>query len=147
MSGKSRSLRDEFQNTVLAEHLPVSLLVHFATQAGLCQTLEGPVAYQPGDALVTGLQGEQWPIQRQRLLENYVPTGSNVAGDDGRYQHLPQRVMACRLSAPVEVTLSDGRGVLHGAPGDWLIEHKTGGRAIVAAAIFDTTYRIVGSDQ
>jgi len=36
--------------------------VHFAAAAGQLQTLEGPVAYAAGDAIVTGVAGEQWPV-------------------------------------------------------------------------------------
>ena len=147
MSGIFRSLSEDFPGAVLAEHLPVSLAVSFAAQAGVCQTLEGPVAYQPGDALVTGLQGERWPIQRQRFFSNYVSVGTQTAGEGGVYRRLLKRVLAHRLTEPVEVTLSDGRGVLHGRSGDWLIEDATGGRAIVCAEIFGATYRIVDPDQ
>ena len=39
----------------------VPVPVAFALADGVCETLEGPVHYQKGDALLTGVQGERYP--------------------------------------------------------------------------------------
>lgn len=138
------SLREEFPDVVMVERLPLAFAVRFAKKDGLCLTLEGPVAYQRGAALITGSQGEHWPVEPETFFSSYASVADVVQGEDGLYVRLPQRLMARQLSAPMDVTLPEGRGILHGRPGDWLIERSSGSRAIVAADIFSKTYRIIG---
>ena len=52
--------------TVLKRPIPLS--ARFTTTPGTCQTLEGNVRYQPGDAILTGTRGEQWPVRRDLFL-------------------------------------------------------------------------------
>jgi hypothetical protein len=47
------------------------------------------------------------------------------------------------MSAPFEVTLSDGRGTLRGNAGDWLVEYAPGDLAVVDAPIFAATYELL----
>ena len=47
-----------------------------------------------------------------------------------------------QLETPVEVTLGAGRGVLRGAPGDWLVQYGPGDFGVVAADVFGQTYRV-----
>lgn len=141
------SLQEEFPNALIVERLQLTFTVRFAMHEGVCQTLEGPVAYQPGTALITGYKGEQWPVEAPTFLTTYAPVNNDIMGKDGLYERLPQRLMACKLNAPMDVVLGDNRGVLHGRTSDWLVEHPSGSRAIVAADIFPTYYRIIGSKE
>ena len=36
-------------------------------RGGVIDTLEGPVAFEPGDYLARGIQGEEWPISPEPL--------------------------------------------------------------------------------
>ena len=48
--------------------LPVIHNVVFAEVAGVCETLEGAVPYKSGDAIVTGVADERWPVSREYFL-------------------------------------------------------------------------------
>lgn len=116
------------------------LQVEFAAQAGMLVTLEGRVAYQPGDAIVTGLRGEQWPVPRDDFDKKYQPVVPTQMVQPGSYQTLPSEVLAIQLEQEINLPLSDERGSLHGRAGDWLLQYESGGQAVIAPAIFDASY-------
>lgn len=113
--------------------------VAFAPAAGTLDTLEGPVRYQGGDALMTGAAGDRWPVRRTVFDARYTPAEGTVAGSDGVYVKLPLPVLARRVDSAFAVRLADGQ-VLQGQPGDWLVQYGPGDQAIVADAIFRATY-------
>lgn len=121
-----------------ASKLPLPVQARFAEADGVCQTLEGPVQYAAGDAILTGVRGEQWPVARARFDQTYEADA--VAG---HYRKRPITVWALPLRAPTEVPLGGGRGTLHGQPGDWLVQYGPGDFGIVAADIFEQTYRLL----
>jgi hypothetical protein len=126
-----------------ARKAPVPVEVEFAAAAGTLATAEGPVAYEPGDALLTGPAGERWPVPRARFLHDYEMVDGGRAGTPGRYRKRPGAVRALRMNAPFTVTLPNGRGTLSGAAGDWLVQYGPGDQAVVAASIFAATYELV----
>nr|WP_229265357.1 PGDYG domain-containing protein [Duganella sp. 1224] len=119
--------------------LPVPVHARFADADGVCQTLEGPVPYHAGDAILTGVRGEQWPMLCTRFKQSYEP----LPGQPGQYRKRPQTVLALRLDHAIEVAVNGRRGVLRGQPGDWLLQYGPGDFGVVAADIFDETYRFV----
>ncbi|WP_290974816.1 PGDYG domain-containing protein [Herbaspirillum sp.] len=123
--------------------LPVPVAVRWMAASGVCHTLEGPVAYAAGDALLTGVQGEQWPVAREKFLATYEPVAPTAAGMDGQYRKRPADVFALRLDQPLELDVPAAGKHLHGNPGDWLLQYAPGDYGIVAASIFDRTYQIV----
>lgn len=60
--------------------LPVEVDVEFATEPGQIETLEGIMDYDEGDALVTGVEGERYPVK----LDIFEQTFEKVK--DGRYR-------------------------------------------------------------
>ena len=137
-------LQDEFPDAIPVRRLPLTYSVQFAKLAGICETLEGPVAYGAGAAVITGTEGEQWPVEPRIFFSTYVPVSKNLAGTDGLYVRLPQTLWACQLNVAMDVVLSGNRGVLHAEPGDWLVEHSSGNRSVVERKIFLKTYAILG---
>jgi hypothetical protein len=129
-----------------ARRLPVRVKVRFAAADGTCRTLEGDVRYKAGDALIEGAQGDHWPVPREVFRERYAVEAGASHMTDGWYTKLPATVMALRLSEPVEIVLSEQRGVLSGRPGDWVIERAPGKLAVVAGALFEKTYRLAGPE-
>ncbi|TIC80284.1 PGDYG domain-containing protein [Crenobacter intestini] len=120
---------------------PLQVAVEFAKTHGQIQTMEGIVAYQKGDALLTGSKGERWPIVRQRFEETYIPVDASMAmGMPGLYLKKPLTVEAVQADRTVQIELSEGRGVLHARPGDWIISTESGDCWVVAEDIFADSY-------
>jgi hypothetical protein len=122
---------------------PVAVDVRFAEAAGTLQTLEGPVDYAPGDALVTGVNGERWPIPRSRFEASYHPATGTGPGRNGRYIKHPREVWAWRADRPLDIPLPQGVGTLHANPGDIVVQYAAGDCAVVQADIFAKTYLAV----
>lgn len=118
---------------------PIPVQVEFAAVAGSVHTLEGTVPHAAGDAILTGVQGERWPVARARFLATYDPVPPTAPGSDGAYVKRRIVVLARQLDAPASVPAGVG-GTLHGKPGDWLLQHPDGSWGIVAPEIFAATY-------
>ena len=114
--------------------------VTFATEPGLCETREGPVRHEAGDAIVQGALGEIWPITRAKFIENYEPVEAVQMGESGRYRKKPTDVLALQLTEFRHLVLSGGRGALEGHAGDWLVDYGNGDMAVVSADVFSQYY-------
>jgi len=114
--------------------------ISFAEQSGTMQTLEGPVAYAPNDALVTGVNGERWPIPRERFNISYQPVEETEPGKPGKYMKIPREVWAWRADRPLEIALPQGTGNLHAQSGDFIVQYAPGDLAVVKADIFAKIY-------
>jgi PGDYG protein len=128
----------KFQPNCVKIDLPVR--VRFATEAGVLQTLEGPVQYQSGDALMTGVSDEYWPIRRDEFEASYSPCDDQLVGQDGKYHKRAIPVFAQQLTDARNIALDHGRGVLNGKPGDWLLQDSSGRMWVVTDAIFKISY-------
>lgn len=51
-------------------------------KTGLIRTLEGPFVVWPGDWIVTGVEGERWPIKPSIFEKSYEPVGEDEAAAD-----------------------------------------------------------------
>ncbi|MFK4442787.1 hypothetical protein ABH944_002897 [Caballeronia udeis] len=129
-------------SAALYETLHVVVTVEFSTETSVIQTLEGPVVCNPGDAIITGAAGERWPVSKERFDETYHALEAGAAGAPMRYKKRHRRVHAVRLKEPLEVTLTGGRGLLHGEPGAWCVWYGPEDAAIVRHDIFLTTYQL-----
>lgn len=80
-----------------------------ATKAGTIQTLEGPAKYEAHDFIVTGPEGEEYPVPFKKFLSLYKlqPTAGSPA--------VPNRILKI-------AKLADHDGVLHKSFGD--LEYK-----------------------
>jgi hypothetical protein len=129
---------------VLARKREREIEVEFAAAACDVQTPEGLVHARAGDAILTGTEGERWPVSRERFFRKYRPKPPTIAGARGLYLSLPSQIHALPMSEPFEVLLVDGVSRLQGVSGDWLVDYGDGSLGIVARAIFAKTYDIVG---
>lgn len=121
---------------------PIPVSVSFAATEGTLQTLEGPVPFRKGDALLTGVQGERWPVPRETFERRYEPAAGTAAGADGRYIKKPLPVWALQITAemaPLSVA-ADGGGILTGRAGDWLLQYDDGSYGVITDAILRETY-------
>jgi hypothetical protein len=113
---------------------PVPVAVRFAGEDGTCATMEGPVRYRAGDALVTGTLGEQWPISRDRFDQTYESVS------DGIYRKRPVVAYALRLESAMSVRVGCQGDALDGRPGDWLLQYDDGEYGVVDADVFAQVY-------
>lgn len=114
--------------------------VEFASADCVIKTLEGEVRGLAGDAILTGAQGERWPVQRGRFDEMYEPAGGIAHGCDGQYRKKNSSfVLAKQLDAPFSIAVGQG-DVISGKSGDWLTQYADGMQGVVADAIFKKTY-------
>jgi Peptidase family M41/PGDYG protein len=127
-----------------ARKRPVERDVTFARTAGVHETLEGPVLYNAGDAIVVGEKGESWPVKRETFDRLYEPVGNNKPGQDGRYRKIVKDVLALQLDEAKRLDLPSGRGLLRGRAGDWIVDYGgDGDMAVVAADAFAATYEVL----
>ena len=128
----------------LARRRPVDVEVRFAIADGVCETLEGPVRYREGDALVEGGPGDRWPVRREIFASRFRPVHGTRPMEDGTYVRTVETVRVLQLAEPARVELSEGRGTLSGQPGDWAVERARGRLSIVAREIFPRRYELIG---
>jgi hypothetical protein len=113
--------------------------VEIAAQSGVLETLEGAVTYAAGDALVTGVTNERWPIKRARFDATYDAMPGTSHGESGWYRRHADQVIAKQMNEAFSVPLG-AHGELRGQPDDWLVQYADGGLAVVATHIFLKTY-------
>jgi hypothetical protein len=118
--------------------------VEFAAAAGILESAVGPNRYAAGDALLTGSTGDRWCVSRDRFDVKYRPEAHTTPGEPGRYRNHPVPVLAQRMTVAFTVERSAGGDRLHGDAGDWLVQYAPGDHGIVAAARFDSVYRVQG---
>jgi hypothetical protein len=140
--GFSSALSDD-PRRVKARKLEREVQVRFTPEACRVQTPEGVVHAQPGDAILTGIAGEQWRVSRAHFAEKYRPKPPTQSGHAGTYLSLRNRILALQMREPFEVQLADGQSTLTGRASDWLVDYGDGSLGIVSQAIFATTYEIV----
>jgi hypothetical protein len=140
--GYSSEIRKD-PGRVYARKLAHEVDVRFATTPCPIRTQEGVVHAQPGDAILTGIVGEQWCMSPKQFKRKYRPVPPTLAGEAGRYVSLPYRVMSLRMNGPFEVLLADGLSRLTGQAGDWLVDYGDGNLGVVARDVFAATYEII----
>jgi hypothetical protein len=119
---------------------PIAVSVSFAPSDGVTETLEGAVRHEAGDAIVTGVHGENWPIQRDAFAASYEPVAPTGPGQPGTYMKRPVIVLALRLGSVMTVPVGRHGDPLHGRPGDWLLQYEDGSYGVVCDGIFRATY-------
>jgi hypothetical protein len=121
----------------------LSVSVAFCGEATVIDTLEGSVRCEPGDAILYGVHGEQWPVTRDLFEKLYEPVLPVSMGENGLYRRLSHEVDAAMLTMPCTIPLPDNRGDLGGNAGDWLVKQQDDRYGIVAEDIFAKTYDII----
>lgn len=119
--------------------LPVS--VCFARVSGVLDTLEGKIAFQSGDAIVTAKTGESWVVSKTRFLQMYEPDQASVPWADGIYWKKVGLISATRQTEDFQVVIEGG--ILYGSCGDWLIEDDNEFKWIVSDTLFRDSYNLI----
>jgi len=117
--------------------------VEFAVAARSLERAVGLNRYAAGDALLTGSTRDRWCVSRDRFDAKYQPEAPTIPGQDGRYRNRPLSVVARRMTVAFTVERSVGGDLLRGNAGDWLVQCAPGDHGVVAAARFDSVYRVL----
>ena len=118
---------------------PVSVV--FASEAGILNTREGQVAYEEGDALLYGIGGESWPVERELFFKTYAPAFDDIEpGQNGEYRKKEIPAWALQINEPFMLELPKQKGTLRGLVGDWLLQYSADEYGIVGREIFNATY-------
>jgi hypothetical protein len=131
-----------FSGTKNVRSIPIERKIKFQNSSGIIATSEGPVRFDKGDAVAEDSDGSLWPIGRNYLEKNYKPAEELVFGQDGIYIKQSRSVIALELTENRRVDLANGRGILFGEVGDWLIDYGEGEVAIVNKDRFKALYVI-----
>lgn len=126
-----------------AEKLQICAQVKFANSAGTAETREGKVQFIAGDAILTGVEGETWPIEREKFLATYEEKPPTIFGLDGEYVKRPMRVLCLKVNDTLEIPLDGERGTLRAEPGDYLIQYHPGDLGVVGETIFHKSYQVL----
>lgn len=114
--------------------------VEFQVAPVRVQTLEGEVDCAAGDAVVTGVRGESWPVQRAVFFRKYFPTEGTAPGQNGKYKRSLAFVQARELKQNEEMVLTDGRGRLRGQPGDWALTYGLDDHSFIRSDVLAESY-------
>lgn len=119
---------------------PIPVRAEIAVADGLCETLEGPVHFRSGDAILTGVRGERWPVQRDLFFASYQSVPPTRQGESGNYRKAPSVAHALRLDTPREVPVGWQNDPLHGRQGDWLLQYADGTYSVLGDGVFRESY-------
>ena len=112
--------------------------------AGTLATAEGPVAYESGDALLTGPAGERWPVPRARFLRDYEVGGRRSRRWAGTLsQETRARCARCAWTGPSPSRCRMGAARCPAMRATGSSQYAPGDQAVVAASIFAATYELV----
>ena len=92
---------------------------------------------EKGDFIMTGTEGENWPIKSKIFKNTYSLLNQNYAYKKKII------VNAIKMSVPFKVKVSWCDDILNGKKDDFLIEYSKGDYGIVDQSIFKKTYKIV----
>jgi hypothetical protein len=130
---------------ITAVKKPIPVPVRFAGAPGVIATREGPVAYAAGAAICRGVEGEEWPVQRERFDATYEALPGTEPGRDGLYRKKPLEVRAKQVTAGrFFVIVGVNREPIYGEPGDWLIQYSAEKRSVIGDSTFRASYDVVG---
>lgn len=130
-------LAQKVDDPVTARQKPLIYSAQRLTESQLVQTREGPEQAVAGDWLVTGVEGEVWPVSNATFQKRFKP----IASSSGSYEKVPATVKAYRINEAI--VLETAWGTQIGSAGDWLIESSKSDRYICASSVFSKTYDIL----
>jgi len=114
---------------------PIPLEFRIAEEDEVIQTKEGPVRASAGDAIMTGTEGENWPIPGEKFKQTYDIIEPGTAAKKNI------AVFAKEMPETFQVKVSWSEDLLQGAPGDFLVQYGVGDYGVVGREIFKKTYK------
>ena len=114
---------------------PIPLSFRYAEADETIETKEGPVRATAGAVVMTGTEGEQWPIPAEKFAQTYDDLGDGTAAK----KNIP--VFAKEMAVPFQVKVSWSDDLLQGRPSDYLVQYGPGDYGVVGREIFGKTYK------
>ncbi len=127
-------ITDRASDLGLFRKAPVELKAVQATEPMTIQTWEGPVKADPGDWIMTGVKGEQWPIKPEVFAKSYDATDK-----PGIFRKKPVEVKAVQITTPLQI-FENGAVKFTGKPTDWLVLNFNGKPYFVDHEVFLQTF-------
>ncbi|MCH9633013.1 MAG: hypothetical protein S4CHLAM6_13640 [Chlamydiae bacterium] len=109
----------------------------YAAKSGEIQTLEGKVACAAGDAIMTGTQGERWPISKDTFTATY-----NVV-EEGKASKKKIVLYVYQMKEIFKVKVSWSNSLLEGKADDYLVQYGPNDFGVVEKEIFKETYEVI----
>lgn len=116
--------------------IPNPVKYQTARHGGTMETLEGPVNYQAGYKIMTGPEGEKYPIPSEKFEELYDDHGNGSA--------VPKKIVKYAKLADHDGSLktSWGETLEYTAHNDYIIKYASNEYGVVKRDIFAKTYQI-----
>ena len=114
---------------------PIPLEFRYADVEETIETKEGSVSAEEGDAIMTGTEGEHWPIPAEKFEQTYDVLEPGLAAK----KDIP--VFAKEMPEPFQVKVSWSDDLLQGEEGDYLVQYGPGDYGVVGKEIFGKTYK------
>lgn len=122
---------------LLVQKKAIPVKFEFAKTDGVCKTLEGEVAYKSGDAIMTGVKGENWPISREKFEKSYDIIG------EGQATKKPVLSIAFQSQKDTVVPVGWQDSPLKGPKGHYILVYGDKDYGVVEPEIFNKTYDVV----
>ena len=111
---------------------PVQVDAEQTLETKIIHTLEGDIVANPTDWIITGIEGEQYPVKDEEFKNIYDCL------DNGRFRKKPIKVTAWQTDR--ELLIPHGESNLKASIGDYIVKHPDGNFAPVKPDIFNKTY-------
>lgn len=118
---------------------PVVVEAYQTDRKIVVQATEGPLLASPGDWIITGVDGKQYPCKPDIFEKTYEPVNGT-----GQYRRKPVIIEA--FQTPKELVIITLEGPLRAEPGDWIITGVTGEQYPCKPSIFEKIYEPVDED-
>ena len=129
---------------------PIPIQAEKTTKDGFVETKEGPVSYTAGAYIITGVEGERYPVEKDFFESNYVPT------EDGRFKKKYIEIEFLPLVEDVKVPAGPNNDKLDGKAlpenTNIIVRHQKdeNGKThygVISNDIFKKTYEIIAPEK
>ncbi|MEL7498347.1 MAG: PGDYG domain-containing protein [Planctomycetota bacterium] len=112
------------------------------TEAGIVETLEGPLEVKTGDYLCRGIAGDIWPQDKDKILSKYIET-DQTDGEWVKYEPREDMPKVNAAAVSFAFRVINSWGDLIGKPGDFVVQSSVTPEDIwiVSKSIFEASYR------
>lgn len=118
---------------------PVIVEAYQTDKEMIIQTSEGPLRAEPGDWIITGINGKQYPCKPDIFEKTYEPVDNS-----GKFRKKPVIIEAFQTNE--EMIINTLEGPLYAAPGDWIITGIAGEQYPCKPSTFEKIYEPVDED-